>query len=178
MGVILSDCPLGHLCAARRMQTWECCGCRKGGPHPSRPVGLQASLSTTPGRPLDIMVLGLLPWTPHHCLPFPSSQRLSWVSFRSPHRSQKTIPWLSEPRALLAMPAGPVSARSTGRCSPAELAVCSPLGLSLHEDGPSSEPSQSPGRCLTEDSPPTVTEQVRFKMDLTLSYLRNARLSP
>ena len=92
MGVILSDCPLGHLCAARRVQTWECCGRRKGGPHPSRPVGLQASLSTTPGRPPNITVLGLLPWTPHHCLPFLSSQRLSWVSLQIPTQESEDHP--------------------------------------------------------------------------------------
>ena len=103
--------------------------------------------------------------------------------FRSPHRSQKPIPRLSDAHALLARPARPVS-HTAGRCSLAELggeplcAVCCPLDLTLREDGPSSEPSQSPGKCLTEDSPPTVTKQVQFKTDLTLSYPRNTRLYP
>lgn len=58
----MSDCPLGYLYAARRMQSWECRGRRKGSPSPFRPVGLRASLSMTPGRPPDVTALGLLPW--------------------------------------------------------------------------------------------------------------------
>ncbi|XP_010832182.1 PREDICTED: SPARC-related modular calcium-binding protein 2 [Bison bison bison] len=76
-------------------------------------------------------------------------------------------------KASLSMtPGRPPDVTALGRCSRAELGgepLCCwlPLDLTLREDGPSSERSQSPGKRVTADSPPAVTGQVQFKTDLT-----------
>lgn len=103
-------------------------------------------------------------------------------SLQIPTQESEAHPTLSDAHAVLARPARPVS-RTTGRCPRAELGgepLCCvlPLDLTLREDGPSSEPSQSPGKRVTEDSPPAVTGQVQFKTDLTVSCPRNTRLYP